>query len=93
MVIMPLSKKANRKECTNYRGISLLSLAGKVYGKCLEKTCREKTPPSCRISSAIFVLGVSPQTKLSLSSKFSTDLGSIPKMSALVLSISRKHTV
>ena len=26
---------------TNYRGISLLSLPGKVYAKCLERKCRE----------------------------------------------------
>ena len=28
-------------QCTNYRGISLLSLPGKVYAKCLERKCRE----------------------------------------------------
>ena len=35
-VIIPIFKKGNRKQCTNYRGISLLSLPGKVYAKCLE---------------------------------------------------------
>ena len=38
-VIIPIFK--NRKQCTNYRGISLLSLQGKVYAKCLERICRE----------------------------------------------------
>ena len=28
------------KQCTNY-GVSLLSLPGKVYAKCLERKCRE----------------------------------------------------
>ena len=40
-VIIPIFKKRDRKQCTNYRGISLLSLPGKVYAKCLERKCRE----------------------------------------------------
>ncbi|MBJ5510277.1 hypothetical protein JGG51_24135, partial [Salmonella enterica subsp. enterica serovar Meleagridis] len=30
-------KKGNRKECSNYRGISLLSVPGKVYTSVLSK--------------------------------------------------------
>ena len=40
-VIISIFKKGDRKQCTNYRGISLLSLPGKVYAKCLERKCRE----------------------------------------------------
>ena len=40
-VIIPIFKKGDRKQCTNYRGISLLSLPWKVYAKCLERKCRE----------------------------------------------------
>ena len=40
-IIIPITKKGDRKQCTNYRGISLLSLPGKVYAKCLERKCRE----------------------------------------------------
>ena len=40
-VIFPIFKKGDRKQCTNYKGISLLGLPGKVYAKCLEKKCRE----------------------------------------------------
>ena len=40
-VIIPIFKKGDRKQCTNYREISLLSLPGKVYAKCLERKCRE----------------------------------------------------
>ena len=40
-VIIPIFKKGDRKQCKNYRGISLLTLPGKVYAKCLERKCRE----------------------------------------------------
>ena len=40
-VIIPIFKKEDRKQCTNYKGISLLSLPGKVYAKCLERKCQE----------------------------------------------------
>jgi len=38
-VIISIFKKGNRRQYTNYRGISLLSLPGKVYAKCLERKC------------------------------------------------------
>ena len=44
-VIIPIFKKGDRKQCTNYRGISLLSLPGKVYAKCLERKCRQIVEP------------------------------------------------
>ena len=40
-VIISIFKKGDRKQCTNYRGISLLSFPGKVYAKCLERKCQE----------------------------------------------------
>ena len=40
-MIIPILKKGDRKQCTNYREISLLSLPGKVYTKCLERKYRE----------------------------------------------------
>ena len=44
-VIIPIHKKGDKKKCTNYRGISLISVPGKVYAKCLEKKCREIVEP------------------------------------------------
>ena len=44
-VIVPIHNKGDRSECTNYRGISLLSLPGKLYAKCLEERCREIIEP------------------------------------------------
>jgi len=43
--IIPLHTMGDRSECTNYWGISLLSLPGKVYAKCLVKRCREIIEP------------------------------------------------
>ena len=40
-MIIPIFKKGDHKQCTNYRGISFLSFSGKVYAKCLERYCRE----------------------------------------------------
>uniref|UniRef100_A0AAR2JQE7 Reverse transcriptase domain-containing protein n=1 Tax=Pygocentrus nattereri TaxID=42514 RepID=A0AAR2JQE7_PYGNA len=39
-VVVPLFKKGDRRVCSNYRGITLLSLPGKVYARVLEKRVR-----------------------------------------------------
>ena len=39
-VIVPVFKKGDNRECGNHRGISLLSIAGKVYSRILEKRLR-----------------------------------------------------
>ena len=36
-VVVPLFKKGDRRVCSNYRGITLLSLPGKVYSGVLER--------------------------------------------------------
>ncbi|KAK3569492.1 hypothetical protein QTP86_031481 [Hemibagrus guttatus] len=36
-VVVPLFKKGDRRVCSNYRGITLLSLPGKVYSRVLER--------------------------------------------------------
>ena len=40
-LIIPILKERDCKQCTNYRGISLLNLPEKVHAKCLERKCRE----------------------------------------------------
>ena len=39
-IVVPIFKKGDRRECSNYSGIILLSLRGKVYAKVLERKCR-----------------------------------------------------
>ena len=44
-VTTPIHKKKDKRKCTNYRSIFLISVPGKVYAKCLEKKCREIVEP------------------------------------------------
>ena len=39
-VVVPLFKKGDQRVCSNYRGITLLSLPGKVYSRVLERRVR-----------------------------------------------------
>ena len=39
-LVVPVHKKGSKLQCKNYRGISLLSIPGKVYAKILEKRIR-----------------------------------------------------
>ncbi|KAI3359375.1 hypothetical protein L3Q82_002875 [Scortum barcoo] len=45
-VVFPLFKKGDRRVCSNYRGITLLSLPGKVYARVLEKENSADSRPS-----------------------------------------------
>ncbi|TWW67426.1 HEAT repeat-containing protein 3 [Takifugu flavidus] len=44
-VVVPLFKKGDRRACSNYRGITLLSLPGKVYSGVLERRVRRIVEP------------------------------------------------
>ena len=44
-VVVPIFKKGDRRVCANYRGITLLSLPGKVYAKVLERRLRPIVEP------------------------------------------------
>uniref|UniRef100_A0A3Q3T275 Reverse transcriptase domain-containing protein n=1 Tax=Mastacembelus armatus TaxID=205130 RepID=A0A3Q3T275_9TELE len=44
-VVVPLFKKGDRRVCSNYRGITLLSLPGKVYARVLERRIRPVVEP------------------------------------------------
>ena len=66
-VIIPIFKKEDCKQCTNCRGISFLSLPGKVYAKCLERKCREIVESKLEDGQCgFFVRVAAPRTKSSL---------------------------
>ncbi|KAK3565356.1 hypothetical protein QTP86_007126 [Hemibagrus guttatus] len=44
-LVVPLFKKGHRRVCSNYRGITLLSLPGKVYSRVLERRVRPLVEP------------------------------------------------
>ncbi|TWW66954.1 hypothetical protein D4764_20G0009860 [Takifugu flavidus] len=44
-VVVPLFKKGDRRVCSNYRGITLLSLPGKVYSGVLERSIHRLVEP------------------------------------------------
>ena len=44
-VVVPLFKKGDRRVCSNYRGVTLLSLPGKVYSGVLERRVRRIVEP------------------------------------------------
>ncbi|KAK3527908.1 hypothetical protein QTP86_011240 [Hemibagrus guttatus] len=44
-MVIPLFKKGDRRVCSNYRGITLLSLPGKVYSRVLERRVRLLVEP------------------------------------------------
>uniref|UniRef100_A0A671VTV6 Reverse transcriptase domain-containing protein n=1 Tax=Sparus aurata TaxID=8175 RepID=A0A671VTV6_SPAAU len=44
-VVVPIFKKGDRRVCSNYRGITLLSLPGKVYSRVLERRIRPIVEP------------------------------------------------
>ena len=62
-MIISIFKKGDHKQCTNYRGISLLSLPGKVHAKCLERKCQEIVESKQVDGQCVFVLVTAPLTK------------------------------
>ncbi|KAK3531112.1 hypothetical protein QTP70_011064 [Hemibagrus guttatus] len=52
-VVIPLFKKGDRRVCSNYRGITLLSLPGKVYSRVLERRVRPVLEGSWEFSQPV----------------------------------------
>ncbi len=42
-LVIPVHKKGSKMQCTNYRGISLLNIPGKVYARILDYKVRDIT--------------------------------------------------
>ena len=63
-MIIPIHKKGDNRKCTNYRGISLISVLGKVYPKCLEKKCCEIVEPKLKDAQCGFCPGQSTMDQI-----------------------------
>jgi len=64
-VIVAIHKKGDGSEYTNYMGIYLLSLPGKVYAKCFVKRCSEKIEPTLDDTRCRFRRGRSTTDQIS----------------------------
>ncbi len=56
-VVVPLFKKGDRRVCSNYRGITLLSLPGKVYARVLERRIQPMVEPRIQEEQCGFLPG------------------------------------
>ena len=91
-LINPIHKNGDRSECTNYRGISLLSRPGKVYAKCYEKRCREIIEPKLDDIQCGFRLSCSTTDQMFPLRQIFWKLGRTSNPSTFILSTSRKYT-
>ncbi len=56
-IVVPIFKKGDQKECSNYRGITLLSLPGKVFARIIERRCRDIVEPNIQETQCGFRAG------------------------------------
>ena len=91
-VIIPIFKEGDRKQWTNYRRISLLSLRGKVYAKCFERKCREIVESKLENSQCGFLPCRSSTNHIfTLKQIFEKSGKSMAKISLHALSILKNH--
>ncbi|KAK5865690.1 hypothetical protein PBY51_019939 [Eleginops maclovinus] len=64
-VVVPLFKKGDQRVCANYRGITLLSLPGKLYSKVLERRVRPIVEPQIEEEQCGFRPGLGTTDQLS----------------------------
>ena len=57
-VVVPLIKKGDRKVCSNYQGITLLSPPGKVYSRVPERKVRLLVEPQILGSNVVVILSM-----------------------------------
>ncbi|TWW78306.1 hypothetical protein D4764_11G0004270 [Takifugu flavidus] len=94
-VVVPLFKKGDRRVCSNYRGITLLSLPGKVYSGVLERRVRRTVEPRIQEEQCGFCPGrgtVDQWTSSTPSAGSSRVHGSLPNQSTCVLWTWRRHS-
>ncbi|KAI3371488.1 hypothetical protein L3Q82_024072 [Scortum barcoo] len=93
-VVVPLFKKGDRRVCSNYRGITLLSLPGKVYARVLERRIRpiDSRPSDSGGTMRFSSLVVEQWTSSIPSAGCWRVYGSLPNQSTCALWIWRRHS-
>ncbi|KAI3360387.1 hypothetical protein L3Q82_002295 [Scortum barcoo] len=93
-VVVPLFKNGDRRVCSNYRGITLLSLPGKVYARVLRGgvPLADSRPSGFRRNNAVFVPVVEHWTSSIPSAGCLRVYGSLPNQSTCALWIWRRHS-
>ena len=56
-IVIPIFKKGDKRECSNYRGITLLSLPGTIFARVIERRCREIVEPQIQDTQCGFRAG------------------------------------
>ena len=92
-VIVTIHKKGDKKKCTNYRGISLTSVPGKVYAKCLQKKCREIVELKLTHAQCGFCPGQSTMDQIFALQQILRSRGNMQKRSMHVLLILKRHLI
>ncbi|KAI3364645.1 hypothetical protein L3Q82_011429 [Scortum barcoo] len=91
--LLPLFKKGDRRVCSNYRGITLLSLPGKVSRQGTgEENSADSRTLGFRRNNAVFVLVVEQWTSSIPSTGCWRVYGSLPNQSTCALWIWRRHS-
>ena len=81
------------RKCTNYRGIPVISVPGKVYAKCLEKKCREIAEPKLTDAQCGFRPGRSTMDQIFALQQIFEKSWEYAKRSMHVLLILKKHMI
>ena len=84
-IIVPVFKKGDWRECSNYRGITQLSFPGKIYARVLERKCRTIVEPKTQDTQYGFRPGRGTTEPLSFFTKSSRGPGNLPNQSILHL--------
>ena len=88
-VTISIHKIGDEKKCTNYGGILLISVPGKIYAKCREIDKLKLTDAQC----GFFFLAEAQRTRSLPCSKSLRSRGNMRKRSIHVLLILKKHMI
>ena len=91
-VVVPLFNKGDRRVCSNYRGITLLSLPGKVYSRVLERRIQPIVEPQIQEEQCGFRPGCGTLDQLYTLRRVLEGSWELPNQSTRVLLTWRSHS-